>query len=76
MAIVAPRPAPTSRGPRAGSAVLTAGCDGYPGGTTGDVVGFRQGCAIFVPHHPERVARWARRRTSVLVPPGLLAVWR
>jgi hypothetical protein len=76
MAITAPLPVRSLPHPRVGSAVLTGGCDGYAAGTTGTVQGFRQGCAVFVPDHPERVARWARRRTSVLVPPGLLAVYR
>ena len=76
MAIATAEPLHTVPAPRAGSAVLTSGCDGYLAGTTGTVRGFHQGCAIFVPDHPERVARWARPRTTVLVPPSLLAVWR
>lgn len=58
------------------SAVLTGGCDGYPAGTAGAIAGHRQGCAVFVPDHPEQVARWARPRTSLLVPHTLVAVWR
>ena len=55
------------------AAVLTGGCDGYRAGTTGQVQGRRQGCFVFAPDAPEDVARWARPRTSVLVPPGFVA---
>ena len=50
------------------AAVLTAGCDGYPAGTTGEVLGHRQGCVEFAPDAHARVARWARPRTRMLVP--------
>ena len=59
---------------RRGAAVLTSGCDGYAAGTTGRVLGRRDGCAVFAPDHPERVARWASPRAQVLVPESLLAV--
>ena len=54
------------------TAVLTSGVDGYPAGTHGRVVGRRQGCLVFVPEGPARVARWARPRTSLLVPSALV----
>ena len=76
MAIVAPQPTSAAPAARLGSAVLTGGCDGYPAGTTGVVAGWRQGCAVFVPDRPAAVARWARPRSSLYVPPTLLAVWR
>ncbi|MEA2295678.1 MAG: hypothetical protein QOE86_3317 [Solirubrobacteraceae bacterium] len=53
-------------------AVLTSGVDGYPAGTHGHVAGRRQGCLVFIPDAPVRVARWARPRTSLLVPPALV----
>lgn len=54
------------------TAVLTSGVDGYPAGTHGRVAGTRQGCLVFIPERPERVARWARPRTTLLVPPALV----
>jgi hypothetical protein len=57
----------------AAAAILTAGCDGYRAGTTGRVHGHRQGCLEFAPDAPDEVARWARPRTSLLVPPGFVA---
>jgi hypothetical protein len=54
------------------TAVLTAGVDGYAAGTHGRVAGTRQGCLVFIPERPERVARWARPRTALLVPPALV----
>lgn len=54
------------------TAVLTSGVDGYRAGTHGRVVGRRQGCLVFIPETPELVARWARPRTSLLVPPALV----
>jgi hypothetical protein len=54
------------------AAVLTGGVDGYPAGSTGWVAGRRQGCVVFVPDAPEVVARWARPRTTLLVPPAML----
>lgn len=53
-------------------AMLTRGVDGYPAGTHGRVAGHRQGCLVFVPDGSAPVARWARRRSSLLVPPGLV----
>ena len=55
-----------------GTAVLTGGVDGYPAGTHGRVTGTRQGCLVFIPETQARVARWARPRTSLLVPPALV----
>ena len=55
------------------SAVLTMACDGYAKGTTGTVVGERQGCVEFEPHDPARVARWATPRRTLLVPPSFVA---
>lgn len=55
-------------------AVLAAGCDGYPAGVTGEVLGRREGCVVFVPDSHDRVARWAVLRRHLLVPPGLLAI--
>ena len=66
----APLPASTA------TAVLTSGVDGYPAGTHGRVAGSRQGCLVFIPEAPARVARWARPRTSLLVPPALVVVLR
>ena len=56
------------------TAVLVSGCDGYPAGTTGTVLDERGGCLVFAPHHPERVASWARPVHELLVPPALLVV--
>ncbi len=50
------------------SVFLVAGCDGYAAGTTGTVIGTHEGCAVFVPDRPERVARWAVPRTRLIVP--------
>jgi hypothetical protein len=55
------------------SAVLVKACDGYPQGTTGSVIGHRQGCIEFVPHDSGAVARWATPRRSLLVPPSFVA---
>ena len=71
--------APTSPAlPRPGrvAAVLTSGCDGYPAGTTGEILGSREGCLVFAPDAPERVARWAVPRTSLLVPPSFVVTNR
>jgi hypothetical protein len=57
---------------RRGAAVLTGGCDGYPAGTTGAVAGERDGCLVFRPDEPWRVARWATPRSELVVPPGLV----
>jgi hypothetical protein len=57
----------------AAAAILTGGCDGYRAGTTGQVHGRRQGCVVFLPDEPEDVARWARPRSSLLVPPAFVA---
>jgi hypothetical protein len=54
------------------TAVLTSGVDGYPKGTHGRVAGAHQGCVVFIPEEPASVARWARPRTSLLVPPALV----
>jgi hypothetical protein len=54
------------------TAVLTSGVDGYPKGTHGRVAGARQGCVVFIPERPASVARWARPRTSLLVPQALV----
>ena len=59
---------------RRGVAVLVGGCDGYPAGTTGVVTDRREGCAVFVPDDPERVARWAHPRSQIMVPDPLVAV--
>ena len=58
------------------AAVLTGGCDGYPAGTTGEVLGGRDGCVVFAPDAPETVARWAQPRTSLLVPPAFVVTVR
>jgi hypothetical protein len=58
------------------TAVLTNGCDGYAAGTTGIVLGERDGCVVFAPHHPERVARWAQPRGALLVPPSFVVTVR
>jgi hypothetical protein len=71
MIVATPLPAPTmlSADP---AAVLTRGCDGYPAGTTGRLTGRHQGCLVFTPDAPQDVARWARPRSSLLVPPALV----
>ena len=56
--------------------VLTAGCDGYRAGTTGAVVGRRDGCLEFAPDAPDHVARWARPRATLLVPASFVATVR
>ena len=56
------------------TAVLTRGCDGYPAGTTGLIAGATQGCLLFAPDEPGRVARWARPRATLLVPAALVAI--
>jgi hypothetical protein len=71
IAIETPAPASLPR-PRRRVAVLTSGCDGYRAGTAGEVIGERDGCIVFAPDRPEDVARWARPRTSLLVPPALI----
>lgn len=74
MAAVAALPTPSSaRIALEPSAVLVKGCDGYAKGTTGTVVGARQGCLEFVPDDPAAVARWATPRRSLLVPPSFVA---
>ena len=55
------------------AAILTGGCDGYRAGTTGQVQGRRQGCVVFTPDVPADVARWARPRSTLLVPPAFVA---
>jgi hypothetical protein len=66
--------APGAARPVPGSAVLVSGCDGYPAGTIGRVVGRRQGCVVFAPSDHSRVARWTHPRRTLLVPPSLLVV--
>ena len=56
------------------AAVLVGGCDGYAAGTTGEVLGERDGCIVFAPDSPEHVARWAHPVPTVLVPPALVVV--
>jgi hypothetical protein len=58
------------------TAILTSSCDGYAAGTTGAVVGARDGCVVFAPDAPEQVARWARPRPALLVPPSFVATVR
>jgi hypothetical protein len=58
------------------AAVLTAGCDGYAAGTTGEIVAHRDGCLVFAPDVPERVARWATPRATLLVPPSFVVAVR
>jgi hypothetical protein len=53
--------------------VLTFSCDGYAKGATGTVVGERQGCLVFVPDHPDAVARWTHPRRELLVPASFVA---
>jgi hypothetical protein len=64
-----------ARSPRT-AAVLVGGCDGYPAGTTGEVVGDRDGCFVFAPDRPAEVARWAVPRSALLVPHALVVVAR
>jgi hypothetical protein len=54
-------------------AVLTSPCDGYAAGTTGRIAGEHQGCLVFAPDEHAVVARWARPRTSLIVPAQLVA---
>jgi hypothetical protein len=54
-------------------AVLTSPCEGYAAGTTGRVAGEHQGCLVFAPDEPAAVARWARPRSSLVVPAPLIA---
>ena len=56
------------------SAELTGNCEGYPAGTTGLIAGSAQGCLVFAPDEPGRVARWARPRMTLLVPSPLVAI--
>ena len=56
------------------TAVLKGGCEGYPPGTTGLIAGASQGCLVFAPDEPGRVARWARPRVTLLVPVALVAI--
>jgi hypothetical protein len=58
------------------AAVLTGGCDGYAAGTTGAVIGARDGCLVFAPDAPERVARWAHPRPALLVPRSFVVTVR
>lgn len=53
-------------------AVLARPCDGYPAGTTAEVLGFRQGCAVVRPDAAAPVAAWARPRRTLHVPVRLL----
>ena len=55
-------------------AVLTRACEGYPAGTTGLIAGSKQGCLVFAPDEPSRVARWARPRVTLLVPTAMIAI--
>ena len=68
-----PSPSPTPSLPRA-PAVLTGNCEGYAAGTTGLIAGAAQGCLLFAPDEPGRVARWARPRATLLVPAALVAI--
>jgi hypothetical protein len=56
------------------AAVLTGNCEGYAAGTTGLIAGAKQGCLVFAPDEPSRVARWARPRVTLLVPAALIAI--
>ena len=56
------------------TAILTNACDGYRAGTTGAVVGERDGCVVFAPDRPAEVARWAVPRAALLVPHALVVV--
>jgi hypothetical protein len=66
-------PLPASMPPAHAAAILTRDCEGYPAGTTGLIAGSRQGCLVFAPDASSRVARWARPRTTLLVPVALIA---
>jgi hypothetical protein len=55
------------------SAVLVMSCEGYRKGTTGTVIGRRQGCLVFEPDAKQAVARWAHPRRQILVPPSFVA---
>jgi hypothetical protein len=66
---------PSSSTPLAyAAAVLTRNCEGYPAGTTGLIAGSKQGCLVFAPDEPNRVARWASPRATLLVPVALIAI--
>jgi hypothetical protein len=65
---------PTSTPLAYAAARLTGGCEGYPAGTTGLIAGAAQGCLVFAPDEPGRVARWARPRATLLVPAALVAI--
>ena len=67
---------PLSAPHRRNAAVLTAGCDGYRAGTTGTIVGRRDGCVVFAPDDPQTVARWATARRTLLVPAGFVVTAR
>jgi hypothetical protein len=67
-------PYPTSTPLAYAAAVLTRNCEGYPAGTTGLIAGAKQGCLVFAPDEPSRVARWARPRATLLVPAALIAI--
>jgi hypothetical protein len=56
------------------TAELTGNCEGYAAGTTGLIAGSAQGCLVFAPDEPGRVARWARPRVTLLVPSPLVAI--
>jgi hypothetical protein len=56
------------------AATLTGACDGYSAGTTGLISGSLQGCLVFTPDEPGRVARWARPRATLLVPATMVTV--
>jgi hypothetical protein len=65
---------PTSTPLAYAAAVLTGNCEGYAAGTTGLIAGSAQGCLVFAPDEPGRVARWARPRVTLLVPSPLVAI--
>jgi hypothetical protein len=65
---------PTSTPLAYAAAVLTGNCEGYAAGTTGLIAGAKQGCLVFAPDEPSRVARWARPRATVLVPVALITL--
>ena len=68
-----PSPSPSTAFAYA-AAVLTGNCEGYAAGTTGLIAGANQGCLVFAPDEPGRVARWARPRATLLVPAALIAI--
>ena len=68
-----PSPASTTQFAYA-SAELTGNCEGYAAGTTGLIAGSAQGCLVFAPDEPRRVARWAHPRVTLLVPAALVAI--